>query len=227
MAGGREGPGPKRRRGGPRKGEEAPPDPAKRAEGLRCPLLEDPESLTEGRAAALDAPKSMGTALWRGHLPKEAFRAVFRARGEGEARGLLGEWPSWARRCRIPQLAELSKRVRRKAGGIVRSVALGVSNARVEAANDKVEVAIGRAYGFRSIDNLIALVMLRCSPLEPCLPGRARKPERKRGGGLQAAPAWDSLPTGTHEASFLCWLPKEYHYLWAGEKPSHWNTSNK
>ncbi len=200
---------------------------AKRAEGLRCPLLEDPESLTEGQAAALDALKSMGTALWRGHLPKEAFRAVFRAQGEEEARGLLGEWPSWACRCRIPQFAELSKKVRRKARGIVRSVAPGVSNARVEAANDKVKVAIGQAYGFRSIDNLIALVMLRCSPLEPCPPGRARKPKRKRGRGLQAAPAWDSLPTGTHEASFLCWLPKEYHYLWAGEKPSHWNTSNK
>lgn len=182
-------PGPKRRRGGPRKGEEAPPDPAKRAEGLRHPLLKDPESLTEGQAAALDAPKSMGTAPWRGHPPKEAFRAVFRAQGEEEARGLLGEWPSWACRCRTPQLAELSKRVRRKAGGIVRSVAPGVSSARVEAANDKVEVAIGRAYGFRSIDNLIALVMLRCSPLEPCPPGRARKPKRKRGRGLQAAPA--------------------------------------
>lgn len=126
VAGGREGPGPKRRRGRPRKGEKAPPDPARRAEGLRHPLLKDPESLTEGQAAALDAPKSMGTALWRGHPLKEAFRAVFRARGEEEARGLLGEWPSWACRCRTPQLAELSKRVRRKAGGIVRSVAPGV-----------------------------------------------------------------------------------------------------
>ena len=152
-------------------------------------MLKNPESLTEGQAAALDAPKSMGTALWRGHLLKEAFRAVFRARGEEEARGLLGEWPSWACRCRTPQLVELSKKARRKAGGIVRSVAPGVSNARVEAANDKVKVAIGQAYGFRSIDNLIALVMLRCSPLEPCLPGRARKPKRKRGRGLQAAPA--------------------------------------
>ena len=45
-------------------------------------MLKNPESLTEGQAAALDAPKSMGTALWRGHLLKEAFRAVFRARGE-------------------------------------------------------------------------------------------------------------------------------------------------
>ncbi|MEF2650248.1 transposase, partial [Collinsella tanakaei] len=59
----------------------------------------------------------------------------------------------------------------------------------VEAVKNKIKVAIRQAYGFRNIDNLIALVMLRCSPIEPCLPGRARKPKRKRGRGLQAAPA--------------------------------------
>ena len=29
-----------------------------------------------------------------------------------------------------------------------------------------------QGYGFRNIDNLIALVMLRCSDLKPALPGR-------------------------------------------------------
>ncbi len=168
-------------------------------------MLKNPESLTEGQAAALDAPRPMGTALWRGHLPKEAFRAVFRAQGEEEARGLLGEWLSWACRCRIPQFAELSKKVRRKAGGIVRSVALGVSNARVEAVSNKVKVAIRRAYGFRSIDNLIALVMLRCSPLEPCLPGRARKPKRKRERGAPGG-AGVGLPTHRNSRSLISLL---------------------
>lgn len=138
-----------------------------------------------------DALDELGRGAWReaGKAPGPKRRRGGPRKGEEEARGLLGEWPSWACRCRIPQLAELPKKVRRKAGGIVRSVAPGVSNARVEAVSNKVEVAIRQAYGFRNIDNLIALVMLRCSPLEPCLPGRARKPKRKRGRGLQAAPA--------------------------------------
>ena len=29
------------------------------------------------------------------------------------------------------------------------------------------------AYGFRNIDNLMALIMLRCSDMRPKLPGRA------------------------------------------------------
>ena len=50
---------------------------------------------------------------------------------------------------------------------------LGISNARVEAINNKIKVTQRMAYGFRNIDNLIALVMLRCSDLEVALPGRA------------------------------------------------------
>ena len=57
--------------------------------------------------------------------------------------------------------------------GILRAIELGVSNARVEAVNNKIKVAIRQGYGFRNIDNLIALVMLRCSDLRPALPGRA------------------------------------------------------
>ncbi len=67
---------------------------------------------------------------------------------------------------------ELSKKVRRHREAIVRSVALGVSNARVEAVNNKIKLAVRMGYGFRNIDNLIALVMLRCSSLKPALPGR-------------------------------------------------------
>lgn len=49
---------------------------------------------------------------------------------------------------------------------------LGVSNARVEAANNKIKVAIRQGYGFLSVGNLIAPVMLRYSDLKPSLPGR-------------------------------------------------------
>ncbi|MBM6785337.1 transposase [Collinsella tanakaei] len=98
-------------------------------------------------------------------LRREAWREARRA--PRPKRGL-----SWACRCRIPQFVELSRKVRRKREGVLRSVELGVSNARVEAVNNKIKVAIRQGYGFRNIDNLIALVMLRCSDLRPALPGR-------------------------------------------------------
>lgn len=151
-----------------RRGE---PDPAAAVKGLRFPLLKNPEDLTGRQASALDALRRTGSALWRGYLLKEGLRAVFRA-GPGEAADALDGWLAWACRSRIPRFVELSRKVRRKRRGILRSIEFGVSNARVEAVNNKIKVAIRQGYGFRNIDNLIALVMLRCSDLKPVLPGR-------------------------------------------------------
>ena len=39
----------------------------------------------------------------------------------------------------------------------------GLSNARVEAINNKIKLTVRIAYSFRSLDNLFAMVMLRCS----------------------------------------------------------------
>lgn len=147
------------------------PDAAGRVKGLRFPLLKNPGDLTEGQASALGELRRAGGALWRGYLLKEGLRAVLRAPA-GEAAAELDGWLAWACRSRIPQFVELSRKVRRKRAAILRSVELGVSNARVEAVNNKIKVAIRQGYGFRNIDNLIALVMLRCSDLKPTLPCR-------------------------------------------------------
>lgn len=50
----------------------------------------------------------------------------------------------------------------------------GVSTRRVEDINNKIKLTVRVGYGFRSIDNLIAPVMLRCSNLSITLPGRAQ-----------------------------------------------------
>ena len=45
---------------------------------------------------------------------------------------------------------------------IVATVTHQISNAGVEAANNKIKLTIRMAYGFRNIDNLIGLICLRC-----------------------------------------------------------------
>lgn len=146
--------------------------PRRGGEGAEVPAAQEPrEDLTGRQASALEGLRRTGSALWRAYLLKEGLRAVFRA-GPGEAADELDDWLAWACRSRIPRFVELSRKVRRKRRGILRSIELGVSNARVEAVNNKIKVAIRQGYGFRNIDNLIALVMLRCSDLKPALPGR-------------------------------------------------------
>ena len=43
---------------------------------------------------------------------------------------------------------------------------------RVEAINNKIKATVRMGYGFRNTDNLVSLLMLRCSDCRPRLPGR-------------------------------------------------------
>ena len=84
----------------------------------------------------------------------------------------------------MPQFVGLSRKVRRKRKGILRSIEPGVSDARVETVSNKIKVAIRQGYGFRNIDNLVALVTLRRSDLRPELPsGTPRQGGREGGDG--------------------------------------------
>jgi len=165
---------PKRGKGRPGAGEEANPErkAAKAVKGSRYPLLKKPEDLTERQAAALEAIARSDRRLYRGYLLKEGLRDVYKAADADEARSRLESWLSRACRCRIPEFVELSRKVRRRKDAIVRAVELGISNARIESMNNKIKLTIRMGYGVRNMDNLIALIMLRCSDLQPQLPGR-------------------------------------------------------
>lgn len=58
------------------------------------------------------------------------------------------------------------------ADDIVAAATHGISNARIKATNNKIKLIIRRAYGFRNMDNMIAMIMLSCSSVHPSLPGR-------------------------------------------------------
>ena len=145
---------------------------AKGVKGSKYALLRNPEDLTERQAASLEALARSDRRLYRGYLLKEGLRDVYKAADAGEARTRLELWLARACRCRIPEFVELSRKVRRRKDAIVRAVELNISNARIESMNNKIKLTIRMGYGFRNIDNLIALVMLRCSDLQPQLPGR-------------------------------------------------------
>ena len=73
----------------------------------------------------------------------------------------------------VQRTTDLLDGVREQSWSDARSVELGVSNARVEAVKNKIKLTVRMGYGFRSIDSLIAPVMLRCLSLPITFPGRA------------------------------------------------------
>lgn len=65
----------------------------------------------------------------------------------------------------------------------------GISNGRVEAIDNKIKVTVRVGYDFRSTDNLVALLMLRCGDCQPQLPGRPLKARKKGTKGAKSVAA--------------------------------------
>lgn len=165
---------PKRGRGRPRKGEVANPErkAANAVKGLRYPLLKNPEDLTERQAADLEMAAISNPRLYRAYLLKEGLRLALKLPA-GQIRDAVEAWRGRAWRSRIPEFVELQRKVKRHMDAIVATATFGLTNARVEAVNNKIKLIVKMAYGFRNIDNLFSMVMLKCSDLRVELPGRA------------------------------------------------------
>lgn len=163
---------PKRKFGRPAKGE--PKSKATQAGGvknLRYALLKNPEHLSENQQAQLQFLTKANPKLYRAYLLKEDLRLALKA-GPDEIADALTKWMGWAQRCRIPVFRDLRKKIKRHFAAIVATARFKLSNARSEAANNKIKLIIRTAFGFRNVDNMVAAVMLACSDCRPSLPGR-------------------------------------------------------
>ena len=102
-------------------------------------------------------------------LLKEELRLVFH-HGLEAGKEQLDHFIKWAQHCRIPEFVELQRKIRRHYDAILATLEHKLSNARIEAVNNKIKLTIRMAYGFRNIDNMIDMIMLRCSDIEVNLP---------------------------------------------------------
>ena len=164
---------PKREKGRPAKDEKVNPEKekAKSVKRIRYALLKNPEDLTENQQSQLEFLTNANPKLYRAYLLKENLRLALKA-GANEIEKTLLKWMAWAQRCRIPGFRELRKKIQRNFTAIVAATTHRLSNARMEATNNKIKLGIRTAFGFRNTCNLLDMVMLTCSAIHPALPGR-------------------------------------------------------
>ena len=129
-------------------------------------LGKNPENLTPGQQERLAVIQAGDGALSRAHAMKEQLRLIFKMTDADEAAAAIDRWTARAQRCRIPAFVELQRKIRRHREHIINAIRHGVSNARIEALNNKIKLLIRIAYGFRNIDTMISLVMLSCSNIQ-------------------------------------------------------------
>ena len=134
-----------------------------------------PEHLTENQQAKVAMIAGNNNRLYRAYRMKETLRLLLKLKDTGEAQAALKRWLWWASHSRISAFRELYQKIRRHKEHILNTIRLGMSNARVEATNNKIKLIVRKAYGFRNIQNMLDMVYLVCSDLKVPLPNRKPK----------------------------------------------------
>ena len=145
---------------------------ASEIKGSSYALGKAPENLTDKQQLQVEMIAKTNNRLYRAYLMKEQLRLLLKLRDSEEAETALKNWMWWASHSRIPAFTELCRKIRRHKEHILNTIRLGMSNARIEATNNKIKLIIRKAYGFRNIQNMLDMVYLVCSDLKLQLPNR-------------------------------------------------------
>ena len=89
-------------------------------------------------------------------------------------------WPRGAACREIGPVVAVEKKAGRRRADVVAAVAPGAGVGRVGGTDNKVKVTVRMGYGSHDTDNLVALLMLRCSDGQPALPWEDRGEERRK-----------------------------------------------
>lgn len=135
-----------------------------------------PENLTENQQLRVEMIAKNNNRLYRAYCMKEQLRLLLKIKDADEAEATLKQWLWRASHSRIPAFKELYLKIKRHKEHILNTIRYGMSNARIEATNNKIKLIVRKAYGFRNIQNMLDMVYLVCSDLKVPLPNRKPKP---------------------------------------------------
>ena len=126
-------------------------------------MLKNPENLTPNQQAQLEYYVKENPELYRAYLCKERLRLIFKQDSYRLGVLALGRWLLWARRCKIPEFVKLAEKITRNKSYIIATLKHGLSTGKLEATNNVIKSIIRRGFGFRNVDNLIAMIFIRTS----------------------------------------------------------------
>ncbi len=140
--------------------------------GSAYALGKAPEHLTEKQQLRVNLIASQNPRLYRAYLLKEQLRLLLKLTDVDEAEAELKRWLWKAGHSRIPAFKELYQEIKHHKTHILNTIRYGMSNAMIEATNNKIKLIICKAYGFRNIQNMLDMVYLVYSDIRIPLPNR-------------------------------------------------------
>ena len=130
----------------------------------RFALLRNPKHLTPRDVEAIQRVEKSNRRLTKAYGLRVDFEDLWKIEDEEKARAFLMRWTRAALRSRIAPLRRFALTVRQHLKGILGFFKYyGTTNALLEGTNNKIKLLIHRAFGFRSVASLLAMIHLCCS----------------------------------------------------------------
>lgn len=142
--------------------------------GCMYALLKNPEHLTGHQRDVINLIETDYPGLYLGYKLKEQLRLILHLDDPDFAKDSLEACLKDIEDADITRFNELAEKIQRHIPNILNTIRTGLSNARLEATNNKIKLIIRKAYGFRNINNMLDSILLYCSNLPIELPNRSR-----------------------------------------------------
>jgi transposase len=97
---------------------------------------------------------------------KETALALFAYRYEKPARAFFQRWYNWAIRSRLAPMAEVARMLKARLDNILTYLKFGITNAKSEALNSKIQWVKYTARGFRNEQNFVNAIYFHCGGLD-------------------------------------------------------------
>lgn len=134
---------------------------------VRFPLLRNPKHRTPKDEEAIARVEKSNHHLFRAYELRVSFEDLWTLPNEEEARKFLMTWTRSALLSRLEAMRRLAHTLREHMDGILGFFRIrGLTNSLAEGMNNKIQLAIHRAYGFHSLPALFAMIHLCCSGIK-------------------------------------------------------------
>jgi len=142
----------------------------KALKGTRFALLRNPKHRRPKDRDAIKLVAKKNRRLTRAYQLRVDIEELWKIRDPEKARAFLMRWTRSALLSRLEPFRRFARTVREHIEGIVGHFTWGRTNSRLEGINNKIKLAIHRAFGFHSLPALMAMVYLCCGGLDLSAP---------------------------------------------------------
>ena len=134
--------------------------------GAKFALGHNPENCTENQIEKLQLIENNYPDLYRAYQLKESLRLILHMKDPEQAAIELAKWIDDARNSGLKSMQKLADKIDTlHKENILNAIKCQANSAKSESTNTTIKGLIKLARGFRNIDNMIALIYLKCSDI--------------------------------------------------------------